>query len=411
MNLILKIKLKKLCHISINILLMKIENCLVCNNKDLIEYLNLGYQPLANNLSKKIYVNKFPLKISYCKNCFHNQLTYEIKKEKLFSRYFYLSSQSNILQKHFYLAAKKYTKIFKLNKFSKIIDVGSNDGIALKYYKKHQFKNFFGIEPAKNVSNIANSNGLKTINSFLNLKLSKKYYEYADIVTASNVFAHNKDIKKLSKYLLSLVKKNGVLIIEVQYLVSMIKNSLFDNIYHEHIHYWSINALNNLFKNFGCTIIKIEKINTHGGSIRCYVKKKKLKQNSYLKKLLREEIKFGINKKSTFINFAKKIKNKRNDFKKFLVLKKNKIIVGYGAAAKTSTLLNYLKISKSLRYIIDDNKLKQDHYIPGTKIKIVSKNKINKKIDYLIVFAWNYFNEIKKKVNYAKKIISIRKFF
>jgi len=390
---------------------MKITNCLVCNNNDLFEYLNLGLQPLANNLSKKVFVKKFPLKIAYCKNCFHSQLTHEIKKEKLFSKYFYLSSQSRILQKHFYLASKKYVQIFRLNKFSKIIDVGSNDGIALRYYKVNKFKNFFGIEPAKNISKIANENGLKTINSFLNLKLSKKYFEYADIVTASNVFAHNKDIKKLAKYLISLLKKNGILIIEVQYLISMIEDNLFDNIYHEHIHYWSITTLNHLFDGLGCTIFKVDKINTHGGSIRCYIKKKKIKQNIGIKRLLSRELNFGINSKYSFINFGKKIKRKKNKFTKFLNLNKNKIIVGYGAAAKTSTLLNYLKISKNIKYIIDDNQLKQDHYIPGTKIKIVSKNKINKKIDYLIVFAWNYFHEIKKKINYANKIISIRKFF
>ena len=390
---------------------MKITNCLLCKSEGLFEYLNLGLQPLANNLSKKIYAKKFPLKIAYCKNCFHCQLTHEIKKEKLFSKYLYLSSQSKFLQKHFYEAAKKYVQLFKLNKFSKIIDVGSNDGVALRYYKINKFKNFFGIEPAKNISEIANTNGLKTINSFLNLKLSKKYFEYADVVTASNVFAHNKDIKKLAKYLLSIVRKNGILIIEVQYLIAMIKNNLFDNIYHEHIHYWSITTLNHLFDSLGCTIFKVEKIDTHGGSIRCYIKKKKIKQNINIKKLLNEELDFGIDKKYTFINFAKKIKSKKNKFRKFLNLNKTRIIVGYGAAAKTSTLLNYLKISKNIRYIIDDNQLKQNHYIPGTKIKIISKNKINKKIDYLIVFAWNYFNEIKKKINYANKIISIRSFF
>jgi len=390
---------------------MKITKCLVCSNNKLIKYLDLGNQPLANNLSKKIDVKKYPLQIVFCKNCYHNQLSHEVKKEKLFSNYFYLSSQSETLQKHFDNSAKKYIKLFNLNKKSSIIDVGSNDGISLKYYKKKNFKNILGIEPATNISKIANKNGIKTINSFLNYKVSKKLNNTADIVTASNVFAHNKNIKKLATYLISLIKETGVLIIEVQYLISMLKKNLFDNIYHEHIHYWSANALDHLFKQLNCTIIKIEKINTHGGSIRCYIKKNFKNQNNKVKTILSYEKKFGIRNKRLFFNFSKKLAKKKNNFKKFLSKNKYKNIIGYGAAAKTATLLNYLKISKDLRFIIDDNILKQKYYIPGTKIKIVSKYDVDADIDYLIVFAWNYFHEIKKKTKYAKNIISIRSFF
>ena len=390
---------------------MRIKKCLVCNNRKLIKYLNLGKQPLANNLSKRIKVPKFPLEIAYCKSCFHNQLSFEIKKEKLFKNYLYLSSQSKTLQKHFNESAKKYIKLFKLKKNSRIIDVGSNDGVALNYYKEKKFKNILGIEPAKNVASLANKKGIKTINSFLNNEVSKKFKNSANIVTASNVFAHNKDIIKLAKYLINLLSNNGVLIIEVQYLVSMIKKNLFDNIYHEHIHYWSLNSLNNLFKKINCTIIQAELVETHGGSIRCYIKKNNHKLKSNIKKILQKEKKVGITKRQFFVNFSKKLEKKKNIFKNFLIKNKNKNIIGYGAAAKTSTLLNFLEISGNLKFIIDDNKLKQNHYIPGTKIKIIPKNKVDKKIDFLIVFAWNYFDEIRKKINYAKKVISIRKFF
>ena len=209
-------------------------------------------------------------------------MNYEIKKEKLFSNYLYLSSQSKTLQNHFDNSAKKYIKLFNLNKKSFIIDVGSNDGISLKFYKKQKFKNIIGIEPAKNVSILANKNGIRTINSFLDNKLSKKFSKKADLVTASNVFAHNKNIKRLAVNLISMLKDDGVLIIEVQYLLSMLKKNLFDNIYHEHIHYWSVNSLDRLFENLGCKIFKAEKIDTHGGSIRCYIKKNKNSTNQIL---------------------------------------------------------------------------------------------------------------------------------
>lgn len=390
---------------------MKINKCLVCKNKNLVKYLDLGNQPLANNLSKNFKVSKFPLQVVFCNKCYHNQLNYEIKKEKLFKNYLYLSSQSKTLQNHFNKSAKKYIKYFKLKKNSSIIDVGSNDGIALKYYEEKNFKNILGIEPAKNVAYLANKRGIKTINSFLNYKVSKKFENRADLVTASNVFAHNKDIIKLAKYLINLLSKNGVLVIEVQYLITLIKKNLFDNIYHEHIHYWSLSSLSLLFKNINCTIFDAELIDTHGGSLRCYIKKKSFKESLKVKKILVNEKKIGIKKNKYFINFSKQLEKKKNKFKKFLLKNKNKNIVGYGAAAKTSTLLNYLDISDDLKFVIDDNKLKQNHYIPGTKIQIKAKNKVGKNIDFLIVFAWNYFDEIKKKINYAKQVISIRDFF
>lgn len=389
---------------------MNIKNCLVCGNKKLFKYLDLGQQPLANNLSKKFKLATFPLEVTYCQKCYHNQLNYEVKKERLFSNYLYLSSQSKTLQNHFNKTAQKYIKLFNLKKSSCIVDVGSNDGISLSYYKKKGFKNIFGIEPAKNISNIANKKGINTINSYLNKKISKRLRKKADLVTASNVFAHNRDIKKLAKNLISMLTENGVLIIEVQYLISMLQKNLFDNIYHEHIHYWSINSLSHLFKNLNCQIFKIEKIDTHGGSIRCYIKKKVGMDGSDVKKFINFEYKIGIRSKKIFVDFSKKLNKKKNKFKNFLFEKKNKTIIGYGAAAKTTTLLNFLEISDNIKFVIDDNKLKQNYFIPGTKIKIVSKKKIDKKIDYLIVFAWNYFDEIKKKINYAKNTISIRKF-
>lgn len=388
-----------------------IKNCLVCGKNNLKSYLNLGNQPLANNLSSKINVKKYPLKIVYCKNCYHNQLTFEVNKEKLFSKYFYLSSQSKSLQNHFNNAAKKYIKTLNLNKNSCIIDIGSNDGIGLKYYQQKGYLNIKGVEPAKNIAKIANNKQIPTINSFLNFQLANKLSKTADLITASNVFAHNKNIKYLAKCLAKMLKDDGILIIEVQYLISMIENNLFDNIYHEHIHYWSANALNYLFNTVNCTIVNIEKIDTHGGSIRCYVKKKKLNQNLKVKNFLKKEIKFGIKKKRTYHDFQKRLQTKKNNFKFFLKKNYNREIIGYGAAAKTATLLNYLNISNDIKLIIDDNKLKHNKYIPGTKIKITSKYDVKKKIDILIIFAWNYFTEIKNKIDYANKIISIRDFF
>ena len=389
----------------------KIRKCLICNNSRLKQYVNLGNQPLANNLSKKKEVDKYPLAVNYCEDCYHNQLSVGVNKEKLFNKYLYLSSQSKTLQEHFDKAAIKYIKELKLKKNSFIVDVGSNDGIALSYFTRQKYRSCIGIEPAKNIAKIANKKGIKTINGYLNKKIANIYRSKFDLVLASNVFAHNQDIKNLAKYLIQILKPNGILIIEVQYLLDMLKDTIYDNIYHEHIHYWSANLINSLFDKLNVEVFKFEKISTHGGSLRCYIKNKG--NNNYkinIDKILKDEIKEGIFKKTIYKNFSKKIYAQKSNFLKFLSKNKNKSILGYGAAAKTSTVLNFFKIKNSKFCVIDDNKLKQGNYIPGTNIKIVSRDHISEKIDYLIVFAWNYFFEIKKKVKIAKNVISIRKF-
>ena len=186
-------------------------------------------------------------------------------------------------------ATKKYIKEFKLSaKKSYIVDIGSNDGVALKPFKDLKFKNILGIEPAKNLAKIANKKKINTYNGFFDNKTLKKIKKNADIILASNVFAHSNKLKLMTECMLKLLKKNGTIIIEVQYLVNTLKDLTFDNIYHEHYNYWSLTSLVNFFNNFSAKIYKAEKIDTHGGSIRIYVKKDhKIKIDKSIKKLLK----------------------------------------------------------------------------------------------------------------------------
>ena len=196
------------------------------------------------------------------------------RPKKMFSNYFYLSSTSNTFKEHFKKAANKYIKEFKLNpKKSYIIDVGSNDGIGLQPFKDLQFKKILGIEPAKNLAKISNKKKIKTINSFLNQSSLKKIKKGADLILASNVFAHSDDLKNMANCMLKLVKTNGTIIIEVQYLLKTLKDLTFDNIYHEHYNYWSLTSLNYFFNSISSKIYKAEKIDTHGGSLRVYISK------------------------------------------------------------------------------------------------------------------------------------------
>ena len=389
--------------------------CRSCEGTDLKRVVSLGYQPLANNLLKKKDDKDklYPLEMNYCSECHNCQLSVVVDPKEMFSNYLYLSSTSKTFREHFENAAKKYIKEFKLlPKRSYIIDIGSNDGVALKPFKDLNFKNILGIEPAKNLAKLANSKKIKTFNGFLEVKNLKKIKKNADIVLASNVFAHSDQLKSMAECMLKLIKKNGTIIIEVQYLLNTLKDLTFDNIYHEHYNYWSLTSLVTFFNRLEAKIYKAERVNTHGGSIRIYIKKdKKTKVENSVKSLLIEEENFGIKKYQTYINFAKKVyKIRENVRKNILELKKNNTkIIGYGSPAKATTALNFFGISKEIDCIVEDNKLKHGKFLPGMKIPIISKDGIKEKFDYAVVLAWNFFEEIKKRNNnFAHKFISIK---
>ena len=370
--------------------------CRSCGYEKLKRVISLGYQPLANNLlnKKNEKTELYPLEVNYCENCHNCQLSVSVDPKKMFSNYLYTSSTSKIFREHFINAANKYIKDFKLKpKTSYIIDVGSNDGVALRPFLNLKFKNILGIEPAKNLSKLANKNNIKTFNGFLEKKNLKKIKKNADLILASNVFAHSDNLKEMAECMKKLLKKNGTIIIEVQYLLNTLKDLTFDNIYHEHYNYWSLTSLVNFFKTFNLTIFRAEKINTHGGSIRVYLKNGNIKIENNVKSLLKEEDDFGIKKFSTYQKFADKIheirKNVINNLDK--LKKEKKQIIGYGSPAKATTALNFFGITNQIDFIIEDNKLKHNKYVPGVKVPIFSKKKNKKKSFSNFSFSMEFF--------------------
>ena len=377
-------------------------DCRSCGNLKLKRVVSLGYQPLANNLLKKKdeKCELYPLEVNYCDQCHNCQLSIVVNPKKMFSNYLYTSSTTKTSRNHFVKAANKYIKDFKLTvKKSYIIDIGSNDGIALKPFKDLKFKKILGIEPAKNLANLANKNKIKTFNGFLEKKNLNKIRKNADLILASNVFAHSDKLKEMAECMLRLLSKKGTIVIEVQYLLNTLRDLTFDNIYHEHYNYWSLTSLINFFNQFNAKIFRAEKIDTHGGSLRIYIKKnKKIKIENSVKKLINEEEIYGIKDFKTYQEFGEKVYQiKKNIIKNIDKLKnKSKIIIGYGAPAKATTALNFFGISKEIDFIVEDNKLKHNKFIPGVKIAIKSKSSIKSKNHTLLILAWNFFNEIKK---------------
>ena len=389
--------------------------CRSCGNIKLKRVVSLGYQPLANNLlnKKDDKCELYPLEVNYCENCHNCQLSVAVDPKKMFSNYLYTSSTSASFREHFVVAAKSYVKELQLKpKKSYIIDIGSNDGVALKPFKELGFNNILGIEPAKNLAKLANKNKIKTFNGFLDMKNIKNIKKNADLILASNVFAHSDNLKEMAACMIRLLSKKGTIIIEVQYLLNTLKDLTFDNIYHEHYNYWSLTSLTNFFKQFKVKIFKVEKIATHGGSIRIYIKKdKNTKIEKSVNKILREEENFGIKNFKTYQDFGEKVyRIRENVIKNLKKLKKNKeTIIGYGAPAKATTSLNFFGISKEIDYIVEDNKLKHKKFVPGVKIPIYSKDKITKKKSLILVLAWNFFNEIKEKnKNLAQDFLNIK---
>ncbi len=384
-------------------------DCRVCGNTNLRRVVSLGYQPLANNLlkNKNEKCELYPLEVNYCDNCYNCQLSVAVNPEKMFNNYLYTSSTSKTFRDHFINATNKYVKELKLKpKKSYIIDVGSNDGIAPKPFKDLGFKNILGIEPAKNLAKLANKNKIKTYNGFLTKKNIKKIKKKADLILASNVFAHSDNLKEMAECMKDLLDKKGTIIIEVQYLMRTLKDLTFDNIYHEHYNYWSLTSLSNFFNKLKLKIYKAETIDTHGGSIRVFLKKgKNIKEDKSVKKILNEEKEYGIKNYKTYQNFGKKVYNiRKNVIKKIANLKeKGSKIIGYGSPAKATTSLNFFGISDEIDFVVEDNKLKHGKFIPGVKIPIKSKSKIENSNNTMLVLAWNFFDEIKSKNSHLSK--------
>ena len=392
---------------------VSIKFCRLCNSKNLKKVFDLGRTPLANSylkieISKKL--RKYPLKLNYCNNCGHLQLTHSIKPSKMFSNYLYKTNTSKKNFLHFKSYANEIKKMFK-NRNTKILDIASNDGTFLNFFEKKKFFRL-GIDPAKNLKKLSLKKGITQIDDFFTMKKSeniKKKYGKFDIITANHVCAHVEDLNDFFNGVQNLLKDEGLFVFEISYRASVLKKNTFDTIYHEHLDYHALYPISKFVKKFNLNVVNFKTPDAQGGSLRVYVSKNKNSKNqkSIKKQILKEKKQLNLFNVSTYKKFEKKIINCKNKLNSLIqnCINNNMNIAGYGAAAKTTTFLNYFKISeKNIKFIFDDNKLKQGLCIPGTKIKILDPLNMNKKnIDVLIIFAWNYAELIIAKNKKFKK--------
>ena len=405
-------------------------SCRSCLESQLEKVVTLGESPLANNLldSTDDKAELYPLEMDYCPNCHNCQLSVVVPPEEMFDHYLYVSSTSNKFVKHFEDVADKYVEEFNLDENSLVIDIGSNDGIALKPLQEKGVK-VLGVEPAKNVAKIANDRGIPTMNHYFDswaVNAIQRDIGKASLVTASNVFAHSDHLSYIILDAFALLEKNGTFVVEVQYLLSTMQDLTFDNIYHEHTNYWSVLSMYNFCEARGLRLYKVEKIDTHGGSIRCYIKSKETDDDKSMygetvidpsvREFIDKEKEYGLDKTSTYKAFGERVYDlKRNVNKNMGKLKEQySRIAAYGSPAKATTALNFFGITNhDIEYTIEDNELKHGKVIPGVNIPIKSKAYAFENLpDVIIVLAWNFFDVIvennKELVEKGVKFINVK---
>ena len=391
------------------------KNCVLCGSTNLKKAIDFGKTPLANSYPNKIDKKEkyFNLSCVLCSNCGHLQLKELINPKILFENYLYVSGTSKVLSEHFRKYSEKVIRKFKLNYDSNILDIACNDGTFLQNFIKKKFKNVIGVEPAKNLKKINIQKKIDISTNFFTLnfskKLKRKYGEF-NLITANNVFAHSPNLFDFSQGVKNLLSKDGVFVIEVSYLNTVIKKKTFDTIYHEHMSYHSLKPLVNFFKKQKMQVFDFELIEAQGGSIRLYVSK----LNSYVinKKKINYQIKKetinGLYSVKRYKKFYKEIIKTKEKLKNIIQAqkKKNLKIIGYGAPAKLTTLSHFFGLSRQdINIVIDDNKLKVNRFTPGKKFLIKKFNyliKNKKNYDVIIILAWNFYYSIKKKCKRIK---------
>jgi SAM-dependent methyltransferase len=354
----------------------------------------------------------FPLKLWVCKDCFLVQIDeYKNAREIFNNDYAYFSSYSTTWLKHSKNYVDMISNRLNLSGESLAIEIASNDGYLLQYFKEKNIP-CLGIEPTANTAKVAKEKGINTLTEYFTEAQAKQVaidFGKADLILGNNVFAHVPDINDFVKGLKELLKESGTITLEFPHLLTLIENNQYDTIYHEHFWYFSVYALQNVFKKHSLVIYDIEELQTHGGSLRLYLKDSENKSLPILKSvqnILNKEIKNGIDNFDYYQAFVKRVRNNKLDILEFLVRQKKdgKIIAAYGAAAKGNTLLNYCGIKNDLvDFVVDASPIKQNKLLPGSHIPVVSEEVLRlEKPDYVLIFPWNIKEEISTQIRYIK---------
>jgi len=392
------------------------KKCRFCNSDLNTVFVDLGESPLSNSFLDNNSIQQkelvFPLCVFVCDKCLLVQLPEFEKPENIFREYLYFSSYSDTWLNHAKLYSKQMIERFDLNRNNLVIEIASNDGYLLQFFKENNIP-ILGIEPALNVAKVATEKGLPTITEFFDTELAKKLQsegKQADLLIGNNVLAHVPNINDFVAGLKIILKDYGIITMEFPHLLQLIKNNQFDTIYHEHFSYLSLFVTKAIFSHHKLKIFDIEQLPTHGGSLRVFATHNENENIIISKKVnefINEEHQFGLSNIETYRNFSNKVESVREKLLSFLNTAKNEgqKVVCYGAAAKGNTLLNYCKVdSRLVDYIVDKNPHKQGKFLPGSHLPIKSPDEILKtKPSFVLILPWNIKDEIINQMNHIRK--------
>ena len=390
-------------------------NCRFCNEPLTNIFADLGTSPLSNRFLKKEMLDetekKYPLCVHVCDNCFLVQLSEFETPENIFEDYAYFSSYSITWLQHAENYVNMMIQKFGFNEKNLVIEIASNDGYLLQFFKRKNIP-ILGVEPAANIAKVAKEKGIPTITKFFGVNTANELREegkLADLIVGNNVLAHVPNLNDFVKGLKILLEPNGIITMEFPHLLQLIQQNQFDTIYHEHFSYFSFLVVQKIFSSYQLTIFDVDEISTHGGSLRIYARHEENENyeiSNNVKKILQKEIEFGLTDISTYINFQNQINQTKKNIREFFVSAKeaHKKIVGYGAAAKGNTLLNFCELGKDfVEFIVDRSPHKQGLFLPGSHIPVKSVSNLQEvKPDYVVILPWNLKDEIVMQTNYIK---------
>ena len=378
--------------------------CRICRTPGIQPVLSLGTTPLADALRREEQLSQsepvFPLNVAFCPHCSLVQLLETVPPEELFCQdYPYYSSFSPALLQHSRANALDLIENRRLNPNSLVIELASNDGYLLKNFVEHGIP-VLGIDPAEGPARAAEKIGVPTLCAFFGESLAREWAasgKAADVIIGNNVLAHVADLHGFVKGIRLLLKDDGVAVIEMPYVKDLVDHCEFDTIYHEHLCYFSVTALDHLFRMHSLFLNNVKRLSIHGGSLRIYLEKKE-NVSSAVRDMLRTEATEKVNRIDYYRDFAQKVAGIRNELRRLLQSLKQQgaQIAAYGAAAKGSTLINYSGIgTEFVDFVVDRNTHKQGLYMPGQHIPVLAPEALLERMPgYVLLLAWNFADEI-----------------
>ena len=391
-------------------------SCRFCGRHLQHTFADLGVSPLANSYVPRERAQQaeahYPLCAYVCDECLLVQLPVFESAEQIFSDYTYFSSYSDSWLDHCRRYAEKMIERFGLDRSNRIIEIASNDGYLLQYFKERDIP-VLGIEPAANVAEVAQHKGIETVVTFFGSRTAEDMSArnvQADLLIGNNVLAHVPDINDFVQGLKMILKPQGIITMEFPHVMRLIEENQFDTIYHEHFSYFSMLAVKQIFEAHGLAIIDVDELPTHGGSLRiyaCHLEGKDPDERSRVQELIAKEKKAGLHLLESYSSFHQKILTSKRSILSFMIQAKQegKSVVGYGAPAKGNTLLNYCGIGPDfIDYTVDRNPHKQGCFLPGSRIPIYSPDRVKEtRPDYLVILPWNLREEIMTQMSHVRQ--------